>query len=58
MQINWLLQNICDSIDQTTWNFIWKGANDKEIHLVNWKKVTSLKHLGGLGIHTTRDANT
>jgi len=57
MQINWLPQNICDSIDQTTRNFIWKGTNNKGIHLVNWKKVTSLKHLGGLGIRTARDAN-
>lgn len=38
MQINWLPQNICDSIDQTTWNFIWKGTDNKGIHLVNWKK--------------------
>ena len=58
MHINWLPQSICDSIDQTTWNFIWKGTNNKGIHLVNWKTVTGPKHLGGLGIRTTRDANT
>jgi len=28
------------------------------MHLVNWKKVTSPKHLGGLGIRKARDANT
>jgi hypothetical protein len=58
MQINWLPQNICDSIDQTTRNFLWKGSNNKGIHLVNWKKVTSPKSVGGLGIRTARNANT
>ena len=58
MQINWLPQNICDSIDQTTRNFIWKGTNNKGIHLVNWKKITSPKHQGGLGIRKARDTNT
>jgi hypothetical protein len=38
MQLNWLPQNICDNIDQTTRNFIWKGNNNKGVHLVNWKK--------------------
>jgi len=36
----------------------WKGTNNKGIHLVNWKKVTSPKQLGGLGIRKARDANT
>jgi len=58
MQINWLPQNICDSIDQTTQNFICRGSNNKGIHLLNWKKVTAPKSLGGLGIRTARNANT
>ncbi|XP_039684948.1 uncharacterized protein [Medicago truncatula] len=58
MQINWLPQSICDSIDQTTRNFIWKGANNTGIHLVNWKTITSEKQNGGLGIRTAREANT
>jgi len=58
MQINWLSQNICDSIDQTTGNFFRKGTNNTWIHLVNWKKVTSQKHNGGLGIRIAREANT
>jgi hypothetical protein len=57
MQINWLPQNICDRIDQTSRNFIWKGTNNKGIHLVNWSKVTRPKYLGGLGIRAARDAN-
>nr|ABN08697.1 RNA-directed DNA polymerase; Ribonuclease H, putative [Medicago truncatula] len=58
MQINWLPQNICDSIDHTTRNFVWKGTDNKGIHLVNWQKVTKPKHMGGLGIQSARDANT
>jgi len=34
MQIAWLPQNICDSIDQSTRNFIWRDSNNKGIHLV------------------------
>jgi len=49
MQINWLPESICDNIDQVTRNFIWRGANDKGIHLVGWKKIAKPKKLGGLG---------
>ena len=55
MQINWMPQSICDSIDKTTRDFLWKDTNNKGINLVNWQKV---KHLGGLGIHTARETNT
>ena len=57
MQINWLPQNICDSIDQTTRNFIWRGTNNKGLHLVSWKKIARPRHLGGLGIRPAREAN-
>jgi len=57
MQINWLPQSICAKIDQTTRNFIWKGANDKGVHLVGWKKIALPKYLGGLGIRSAREAN-
>jgi len=58
MQINWLSQSICDSIDKATRDFIWKGTDNKGINLVNWHKVTTPKHLGGLGIRTARETNT
>lgn len=58
MQINWLPQNICDNIDQTTRNFIWRGQNNKGVPLVNWKKVASPKQFGGLCIRAAREANT
>jgi len=47
MQLNWLPQNICDNIDQTIRNFIWRGHNNRGVHLVNWKKIASPKQMGG-----------
>jgi hypothetical protein len=58
MQINWLPQNICDDIDRTTRNFIWRGTNTTGLHLVNWKKIAKPKQHGGLGIRSAREANT
>jgi len=58
MQISWLPQSICAAIDQTTRNFIWKGANEKGVHLVGWNKIAKPRHLGGLGIRKAREANT
>jgi len=58
MQINWLPHNICDNIDQTTRNFIWRGARNKGLNLVNWKKIAKPRHIGGLGIRPSREANT
>ncbi|KAK2409374.1 hypothetical protein QL285_044804 [Trifolium repens] len=57
MQITWLPQSICDSIDQASRNFIWKNANNKGIHLVSWTKMSKPKKLGGLGLRSARDAN-
>jgi hypothetical protein len=57
MQINWLPQSICDSIDQTTRNFIWRGSNGKGIHLVGWEKIAKPKIMGDLGIRTARRTN-
>jgi len=57
MQIAWLPQSICDSIDQTTRNFIWRDSNNKGIHLVGWNKISRPKNQGGLGIRTARETN-
>jgi len=38
MQVTCLPQNICDSIDQTTLNFIWRDNNNIGIRLVGWEK--------------------
>ena len=57
MQINWLPQSICDGIDQTTRNFIWRDSNNKGVHLVGWEKIAKPKSMGGLGIRTARRNN-
>lgn len=54
MQIVWHPQSICDNIDQTTRNFIWRDASNKGIYLVGWKKIARPKFQGGLGIRTAR----
>ncbi|GAU45928.1 hypothetical protein TSUD_100050 [Trifolium subterraneum] len=57
MQIAWLAQRMCDSIDQTTRKFLWKDSNNKGIHLVGWNKIACPKNLGGLGIRPARESN-
>jgi hypothetical protein len=44
MQIVWLPQSICDTIDQTTRNFIWRNNNNKGIHFVGWNKISHPKN--------------
>ncbi|MCI33774.1 RNA-directed DNA polymerase (Reverse transcriptase) [Trifolium medium] len=57
MQVSWLPQSICDTIDQTTRNFIWRDSNNKGIHLVGWDKIAPPKIQGGLGIRPAREAS-
>jgi len=57
MHIFWLPQNICDTIDQTTCNIIWRDSNNKGIHLVGWNKIARVKHQGGLGSRRARETN-
>lgn len=58
MQISWLPQSVCNQIDRISRDFIWKGAQNNGVNLVNWQKVSLPKSLGGLGIRTAREANT
>lgn len=58
MQISWLPQSVCNQIDKISRDFIWKGAQNKGVNLVNWQKVSLPKSHGGLGIRTAREANT
>jgi len=58
MQVAWLPQSTCESIDRMARNFLWKDNSNSGIHLVGWNKITKPKKLGGLGIRKARDANT
>lgn len=58
MQIFWLPQGVCDEIDRTTRNFIWKRSSNKGVHLVGWDKITMPKKSRGLGVRKAREANT
>jgi hypothetical protein len=58
MQVAWLPQTTCDSIDRMARNFLWKGSSNTGIHLVGWDKITKPKKVGGLRIRKARDANT
>jgi hypothetical protein len=49
MQVTWLPTTICDYMDRTSRNFLWKGTNDRGIHLVGWDKINQPKKNGGLG---------
>lgn len=57
IQINYLPQRIYDSIEKTTRNFIWMDSNNKGIHLVDSRKISRPKNLGGLGIRSARETN-
>ncbi|XP_061371831.1 uncharacterized protein LOC133314370 [Gastrolobium bilobum] len=59
MQTSSLTISICNEIDRTTRDFIWgSSAAKRKVHLVGWDKVCSSKVSGGLGIRTSRLANT
>jgi len=57
MQTQWYPQSICDYLDKVSCKFVWKGSEDKGIHLVSWDKMTRHKKLGGLGIRIARFQN-
>lgn len=58
IQLQWLPSSICSHIDRVSRNFLWKGNSDKGIHLVGWGKITLPKKKGGLGVQSSREANT
>ena len=59
MQNNQLLGKILDGIDRVNRNFLWNSTNTKQsIHWVGWRKVTTPKDVGGLGLQTAKGRNT
>jgi len=57
MQIQWLPQYVCDHLDKTVHNFIWKGSTNKGMNMVGWEKITKSKKNGGLGVRIARKQN-
>ena len=59
MQNNQLPGKILDGIDRVNKNFLWNSTNTKQsIHWVGWRKVTTPKDVGGLGLQTSKGRNT
>ena len=48
MQIQWLPQYVCDHLDKTVHNFIWKGSTNKGMNMVGWEKLLNLRRMGVL----------
>lgn len=49
----------CDEIDKMCRAFIWGDEeNHKKVNLLSWEKLCKPKKEGGLGLRSTRDANT
>ena len=59
MQSNLLPGRILDGIDQVNRNFLWNSTSTKQsMHWVGWRKVTTPKDVGGLGLQTAKGRNT
>lgn len=58
MQAAYVPRFICDEIDKKCRSFVWGDTADKKrVHLVNWKRLCSLKDWGGLGLRSARAIN-
>ena len=59
MQNNLLPGKILDGIDRVNRNFLWNSSSTKRsMHWVGWRKVTTPKEVGGLGLQTAKGRNT
>ena len=59
MQNNMLPGKILDGIDRVNRNFLWNSTNTKHsMHWVGWRKITTPKDVGGLGLQTAKGRNT
>lgn len=59
MQTTVLPRGTCDEIDKLCRNFIWRDEeNHRTVYLLSWDKICKPKVDGGLGLRSTREANT
>lgn len=59
MQSTVLPSGTCDEIDKLCRNFIWGGdENHRTVHLISWSNLCKPKDAGGLGLRSTRAANS
>ena len=58
MQCESLLGKVTQSIDRLCRNFIWGSTdNKKKLHLISWKKITTEKKYGVLGLQSAKEKN-
>lgn len=59
MQTAKIPRAVCDEIDKKTRRFIWGGTEDKRsIHLLSWDTLQLPRQHGGIGIRSSRQANS
>lgn len=58
LQLSQFPSSVINQMERNTQNFIWNGKNNSnEIHWASWKKVTTLKQEGGLGLLNMHQRN-
>lgn len=59
MQSSVLPRGTCDEVDKLCRQFIWGDEeNHRTVHLIKWNTLCQPKEFGGLGLRSTRAANT
>lgn len=58
MQCAFLPGKVTQNIDRLCRNFIWGSTDNKnKLNLISWKKITTEKKYGGLGLQSAKEKN-
>lgn len=49
MQVQWLPQSVCDSLDKIMRRFVWKGQGERGMQMVKWETPTRSRREWGVG---------